>query len=255
MLFISMYLLSSKNHKNSVWIIFFVFLISNDSCTTYRSDNRQKTFKVSKKQHVEIPYRVFNKTYYPLKSAANFSQEGIASWYGPGFHGQLTSNKEVYNMQSMTAAHKTLPFDTRVRIINLENGLETVVRINDRGPFVGDRIIDLSHQAAKQLDMIEKGTARVRLIALKNANESNHLNEKSSTLENFSVQIGIFKDQTNALRLAQEVDNSRAEPHFKGVEKYFRVLVGNYSEFDNALEQMDELHAQGYPQAFIVTDK
>lgn len=167
----------------------------------------------------------------------------------------MTSNKEVYNMQSMTAAHKTLPFDTRVRIINLENGLETVVRINDRGPFVEGRIIDLSHQAAKQLDMVGKGTARVRLIALENANENNRFNEESSTPEKFSVQIGIFKDQTNALRLVQEVGNSRAEPHFKGVERYFRVLVGNYSDFDNALKQMDALHAQGYPQAFLVTDK
>ena len=89
--------------------------------------------------------------------------EGVASWYGPGFHGRRTASGEIYNMYDYTAAHKTLPLGTYVRVINLENGKSVVVRINDRGPFVKNRIIDLSYAAAKKIDMIDKGTARVKL--------------------------------------------------------------------------------------------
>jgi len=89
--------------------------------------------------------------------------EGIASWYGPNFHGRRTASGEIYNMYDYTAAHKTLPLGTYVRVINLENGKSVVVRINDRGPFVKNRIIDLSYAAAKKIDMIDKGTARVKL--------------------------------------------------------------------------------------------
>ena len=92
--------------------------------------------------------------------------EGIASWYGPGFHGRRTASGEIYNMYAYTAAHKTLPLGTYVRVINLENGKSVVVRINDRGPFKKGRIIDLSYAAAKKIGMIEKGTARVRLEIL-----------------------------------------------------------------------------------------
>ena len=92
--------------------------------------------------------------------------EGVASWYGPGFHGKRTANGEIYNMYSMTAAHKTLPFDTIVRVNNLDNGRSIVVRINDRGPFVNGRIIDLSRSAAEKLGMVGPGTANVKLEVL-----------------------------------------------------------------------------------------
>jgi len=97
---------------------------------------------------------------------AGSSQQGIASWYGPGFHGRRTANGEVYNQFAMTAAHQTLPADTRVRVTNLTNGRTVVVRINDRGPFVDDRIIDLSYAAAREIEMIGPGTAPVRLEVL-----------------------------------------------------------------------------------------
>lgn len=205
------------------------------------------------KQGMAIPYRVLGETYYPLKSARNFSQEGIASWYGPNFHGQLTSNKEIYDMDALTAAHKTLPFNTRVKVINLENGLATVVRINDRGPFVGERIIDLSHKAAEQLGVIEKGTARVRLIALPNpADEAYPAAAATQAIENFSVQVGVFKDRGNAGRLARQVSDSRVEPRIKGTETYFRILVGRYSDVEEAYKQMDALRSLGYAGAFVV---
>lgn len=112
------------------------------------------------------PYTIRGKTYYPYETADNFSQTGVASWYGPGFHGKKTANGERFNTNSLTAAHKELPFDTMVRVTNLANGRSTTVRINDRGPFSKDRIIDLSKKAAQEIGMIQTGTARVRIEAI-----------------------------------------------------------------------------------------
>lgn len=109
------------------------------------------------------PYTINGKTYYPTTVSVGDTALGIASWYGPNFHGKKTSNGETYNMNAMTAAHKTLPMNTMVRVINLGNGAQTTVRINDRGPFVSGRIIDLSKAAATSIGMIGAGTARVKL--------------------------------------------------------------------------------------------
>ena len=109
------------------------------------------------------PYTINGKTYYPTTVSVGDTASGIASWYGPDFHGKKTSNGETYNMNAMTAAHKTLPMNTMVRVINLGNGAQTTVRINDRGPFVAGRIIDLSKAAATSIGMIGAGTARVKL--------------------------------------------------------------------------------------------
>lgn len=112
------------------------------------------------------PYRVDGKKYYPLKNARGFSQKGVASWYGPDFDGKATANGETYDQMKMTAAHKTLPFNTILKVKNLDNGKSILVRVNDRGPFAKDRIIDLSKKAAMELGMISTGTARVKLIAV-----------------------------------------------------------------------------------------
>ena len=109
------------------------------------------------------PYSVFGKTYYVMSSSAGFFQRGEASWYGTKFHGNNTSNGERYDMYKMTAAHKTLPIPSYVRVRNLENGKQVIVRVNDRGPFHGDRIIDLSYAAATKIGMLKKGTARVEV--------------------------------------------------------------------------------------------
>ncbi len=101
-----------------------------------------------------------------------FFKEGIASWYGPGFHGRRTANGERYNQNALTAAHKSLPFDTKVRVINLTNDKEVIVRINDRGPFVRGRIIDLSKKAARQIAMLGSGTARVRIETIEPKKEA-----------------------------------------------------------------------------------
>lgn len=147
-------------------------------------------------------YTVRGKTYYPLKSAAGFTETGVASWYGPGFHGKKTSNGERYNQNSMTAAHKLLPFNTKLRVTNLKNGRSVVVRINDRGPFVGSRIIDLSRAAAKQLDMLGSGTARVRLVALEGGKKPVLLTPDGDMNGSFYIQIGAFRELPRAQALA-----------------------------------------------------
>ena len=111
-------------------------------------------------------YTVFGKRYYVLSSSAAYVERGVASWYGPGFHKVRTSTGEQYDMYGMTAAHKTLPLPAQVRVTNLQNGRSVVVRVNDRGPFVGNRIIDLSYTAASRLDMLRNGTAMVEVRAL-----------------------------------------------------------------------------------------
>ncbi len=117
------------------------------------------------------PYTVRGERYYPLQSGEGYSEEGIASWYGPGFHGKKTANGERYNQNALTAAHKTLPLGTVVRVTNVENGESVVLRINDRGPFKYDRIIDVSRRAARILHMHDAGTAKVHVEALSEGNK------------------------------------------------------------------------------------
>jgi peptidoglycan lytic transglycosylase len=150
-------------------------------------------------------------------------QSGIASWYGSDYHGKQTSNKEIYNMYDMTAAHKTLPFGTRCMVTNLANGRSTVVRINDRGPFVDDRIIDLSYAAACLIDMIGPGTAPVRVEVL-----------KGQPLENlkspvYSVQVGSFAYEDHARDLERRLRKSFKNVYIAEYETtcqvYYRVRI------------------------------
>ncbi|MGA0053758.1 MAG: septal ring lytic transglycosylase RlpA family protein [Steroidobacteraceae bacterium] len=117
-------------------------------------------------------YVVFGQTYRVKKSARGHVERGLASWYGPGFHSERTSSGEPYDMYAMTAAHKTLPIPVYVRVTHLENGRSVVVKVNDRGPFVGDRIIDLSYTAAHKLGMIRSGTAPVEIRVIEPGEES-----------------------------------------------------------------------------------
>ena len=117
-------------------------------------------------EKIQKPYTINGERYEPLSSYGGFVQSGIASWYGIDFHGKTTSNGEMYNMYAMTAAHKTLPLGVYVKVSNKDNGRDAVVRINDRGPFVAGRIIDLSYSAAKDLGVVEGGTASVTIEAL-----------------------------------------------------------------------------------------
>ena len=171
----------------------FLIAVLASGCSTRRPSGSRGT----------ASYTVRGKTYHPLKSAAGFTETGTASWYGPGFHGKTTSNGERYNQNSMTAAHKLLPFDTKLRVTNLENGRSVIVRINDRGPFVGSRIIDLSRAAARQLNMLGPGTARVRIVALEDGRKPSLLTPDGDMLGLFYIQIGAFRELPRARALAE----------------------------------------------------
>jgi len=159
-------------------------------------------------------YTVLGKTYKPTYVKLGQTMHGISSWYGPNFHGKLTSNGERYNMYAHTAAHKTWPMDTMVKVTNLQNGKSTVVRINDRGPFVKGRVIDCSYAAGKALGLDKMGIAKVRLevvgfagqtqtskaIALKKAK---HMQEKVK-LNDFGIQLGAFNHYAGAKATQQE---------------------------------------------------
>jgi rare lipoprotein A len=150
-------------------------------------------------------------------------QNGIASWYGSDFHGKRTSNKEIYNMYDMTAAHKTLPFGTRCMVTNLNNGRSAVVRINDRGPFVGDRIIDLSYAAACLIDMVGPGTAPVRVDLMKDQPL------RDLKLPVYSVQVGsfIYEDHARDLesRLRKKFKNVYIAEYETSSQVYYRVRI------------------------------
>lgn len=201
-----------------------------------------------------IPYRVGDRIYYPMTRSAGFVQQGTASWYGPDFHGKLTSNGEVYNMNSLTAAHKTLPFGSVVRVTHQVTGKSVVVRINDRGPFVNDRVIDLSYDAAEELGMIETGTAPVNLRVIRGAQAvpPRDASGQSASRDLFSVQVGVFENRENAARVSQRFPDSRILPVSSEGRMVYKVLVGKYSNYRNALEPMDRMRLQGIPGAFIV---
>jgi rare lipoprotein A len=151
--------------------------------------------------------------------ARTSGQTGIASWYGADFHGRPTSNREIYNMYEMTAAHPTLPFGTRVMVTNLDNGRAAEVRINDRGPFMKKRIIDLSYAAARLLDMVGSGTAPVRLEILDGAARASG--------RRYIIQIGSFVDKENARELKAKLGNRYGEAFISPTNcsgrNYYRV--------------------------------
>ena len=152
-------------------IIFFSFLSSCTSVELAANLGKKALFqnnqinKFNGKYKIGNPYVVDGKRYYPKKNL-NYDEKGIASWYGPKFHGKLTANGEIFNQYKLTAAHKTLPIPSAVKVTNLKNNKSLIVRINDRGPFVNDRIIDLSYQSAKKLNLLKSGTGYVRVQIL-----------------------------------------------------------------------------------------
>lgn len=179
---------------------------SSKSSNYYYNNSGKKVYKQVPKEKIRNsaamhratmrPYKVFGKMYYPTLAKVGDIQRGIASWYGPNFHAKLTSNGEVYNMYADTAAHKTLPMNTMVRVDNLENGKSVIVRINDRGPFVGTRIIDLSNKAARSIDMVAKGTAKVKVTVLgfhAKIARTKEEREEVATVGKYYIQVGAFR--------------------------------------------------------------
>lgn len=147
-------------------------------------------------------YEVAGKRYFVMKTAEGYVEQGVASWYGPGFHKKLTSNGERYDMYAMTAAHKTLPLPAYVRVTNLKNGKSVVLRVNDRGPFKDTRIIDVSYAAAAKLDMLREGTAFVEVRTLTPDGPAPVEAPRAGELY---VQAGAFAEEANAVNLVQRL--------------------------------------------------
>ncbi len=174
---------------------------------------------------------------------------GIASWYGPDFHGNLTANGERYDMNELTAAHRTLPFNTVVQVENLENNKSVVVRINDRGPYVGNRIIDLSRRAAEEIDMISSGTASVRLLLIEEGDRPVTVQNISSR-ETFTVQIASFERETDAREKAKSIRGAEVVPVTIAGQKVYRVYYGSYRNIDAAHRARRQLADRGI-QGFV----
>jgi rare lipoprotein A len=183
-------------------------------------------------------YDVLGKRYHVLRTSAGYRQRGVASWYGPDFHGLATSSGEIYDMHAMTAAHTTLPIPTWVEVTNLENGKHVVVKVNDRGPFVDNRLIDLSYAAAIALDMVRNGTARVEVRAVTAPVETVRMaavTPPPSASFGFSAPV--------------ESPASAAPP----AEPRMFVQVGAFADRDNAARLVARLRDGGFGNAVIVS--
>ncbi|MEL0153063.1 MAG: septal ring lytic transglycosylase RlpA family protein [Halieaceae bacterium] len=202
------------------------------------------------------PYTVFGKQYTVMSSAKGYSEEGIASWYGMKFQGRLTSNGEVFDVYAATAAHKSLPLPSFVRVTNLENNTSMIVRVNDRGPFVDDRLIDVSYGVAVRLGFAEQGTARVRVDYINVSGTDDWRSTEATTYRR--LQLGAYEQRSSAEGLAEAVrellgsaipvDVSEVSSDQRTV---YRVRLGPVEGADST-KQLDRIQMQlrdnGFPE-------
>ena len=266
-------------------ILFFVTIVLFSGCSTTRhyayrdyNSNTSRTYSADKRNHSPSlskktyshptmkPYVVRGIRYHPTVVSVGDKFKGNASWYGPNFHGKLTSNGERYNMWAMTAAHKTLPMNTIVKVTNLRNGMTTVVRINDRGPFVATRIIDLSKAAASKINMVGHGTAPVRLEILGFENKGGKKIPTKKELKrtpqkkeigHFALQIASFSKIEGALKTQEKYNNIKGyKTIIKDVEttsgRMFKVILKG---FKSEQEARDYKANSIFNNAFIVREK
>lgn len=230
-------------------------------------------------------YEVFGRVYHTLETARNYRERGIASWYGTKFHGRRTSSGEPYDMYAMTAAHTTLPLPTYVRVTHRENGRSVVVRVNDRGPFVDDRIIDLSYAAAHRLGMLETGTAPVELEVIDPAGrpvaEGGEVPEPDPIPETLStdgaappqrgaestagpsgghlIQVGAFASRENARLLKARLQARGLGPvsvteHDNSGPPLYRVRIGPEADGKRVLRMVQTLEAMGLGRYHVIAD-
>jgi len=240
---------------------------SYSTAKTYSSDRNSHSATMDKKTYSHPtmkPYTIRGIKYYPTVVSVGDTFKGNASWYGPDFHGKLTSNGETYNMYGMTAAHKTLPMNTIVKVTNLRNGLSTVVRINDRGPFVATRIIDLSNKAAKEINMIGTGTAPVKLEVLgfetkgkKTIPTRKEMKKAPQTksIGNFALQIASFSKIDGALTTQEKYDQIDGyETIIQDVEagngRMFKVILKGFKSEQEARDY--KANSTIFDKAFII---
>ncbi|MDD2271713.1 MAG: septal ring lytic transglycosylase RlpA family protein [Desulfuromonadaceae bacterium] len=232
------------------------------ACVTHqRAYSPQDQTSSSRQKPWQRPYTVAGKRYEPLSSHEGFVQEGIASSYGGDFHGRKTSNGEYFDMNAMTAAHKTLPLGVYVKVRHKRSGREVVVRINDRGPFVSGRIIDLSQEAARRLEMIQEGVAAVKVTALgyridNTVGEPQYRAPANYDSGNFALQVAALKNRSNAYRYAGELKKKYGAADVQEAEVdgslFYRVRLGHYTSLRTAQEAQESLERNEFPGNFIV---
>ena len=226
------------------------------------------------------PYEVLGKTYHLVANSHGFEQQGYASWYGKKFHGQKTSNGEIYNMYGMTAAHKTLPILVFAEVTNLENGKKIVVRINDRGPFHSDRIIDLTYTGARKLGFEKTGTARIKLRVIEPARNAKYAgltdvtNPAASATANIApkprnsggyeiphgtyLQLGAYSDPVRADAFKAQIKHVSSYPitiEPAPERKVFRVLLGPLKDNWDLVQLQQSIIDKGYQEPKVVYRK
>ncbi|WP_150303018.1 septal ring lytic transglycosylase RlpA family protein [Pseudomonas saliphila] len=217
------------------------------------------------------PYKVLGKHYTPMQNGHSYRETGPASWYGTKFHGQHTANGEDYDLYGMTAAHKTLPLPTYVRVTNLENQRTVIVRVNDRGPFYSNRIIDLSYAAARKLGFAEKGTAQVLVegidpVAWQQQNNPGYLVKKNPPVETLAsepsgqvyLQVGAFASSQAAEQLRNQLQSAvNATVFVMPVQQangtFHRVRLGPVADHDEAQRLIETLRLANLGSATLVT--
>lgn len=240
----------------AIYLVVVFFLASCGGHTTRVID----TPETRELEGWQKPYEVDGQRYQPLRDHQGFQQRGVASWYGRKFHGRKTSNGEVYDMYGMSAAHKTLPMGVRVKVTHLENGRHIVVRINDRGPFVAGRIIDLSYGAAKQLGIVDTGTAQVQIQALgyRQTDKSRATVRPAGNYDSgsFAVQIGAFSTSESAYQLAAKMRSHYGKAVVSTVitsgRQIYRVRVGDFNSLDQAEKAVQNFVSGGFPGSYVI---
>lgn len=235
---------------------FILFMVAAGSLYGCRSDKATSDITIMSENAYEVDGRI----YHRLDSAAGFREQGVASWYGDPFHKKKTANGEVYDMHAMTAAHKTLPFGTMVKVTNIENNKSTIVRINDRGPFCRDRIIDLSFRAAKEIEMIQNGTAAIEIVALGTddayLSAGNMASDAVYFTGDFTIQAGAFSCPENAENLKKSLEKIAPDVVVGEFEKnnrtFYRVRVGRFNSLLQARDTEQRLIENGFENIYIV---
>ena len=225
------------------------------------------------REHNSRPYTVLGKRYYPLATGKGYTEVGVASWYGQKFHGHMTSNGETYNMFSMTAAHKTLPLPSYVKVTNLANNKHVIVRVNDRGPFHDDRIIDLSYAAATKLDYRHIGTAKVKVEVIHFDEQNNVTVGRNPTISHQQylgikpivttvvadaapisyIQVASSSDQEVAReQLEQLAERYQLPTELPFIDNTYKLRLGPLTDRFQIQRLLDDLKGNGFADAFVV---
>jgi len=196
-------------------------------------------------------YEVYGQPYKVWNGIDNYSIEGTASWYGPGFHGKYTSNGELYNQEDISAAHKNLPLPSYLRVTNLDNGRRLIVRVNDRGPFHGDRILDLSHGAASRLGIIDAGTAHVHVELVKPPRPSN-AEQLIAQHESRTIQLLATNDARKAKQVASDIEHRYGVPsRVVAMNQMYKLHLGPLAK-SQAEQLLSKLRGSGFNGAFFL---